>query len=1013
MCWFLKIMTVMAVAASTVFGAKALSVKSVKVERSVSCPDEYCPEDERPCPDRAIVQSGEYPQIFGFSDARFQEGVNFDIRKQAEEFLTGGGGDDANIGFTVLQNDGDTLAIQLRVGYEGSRCFGGIHWSTNDRMITIDVPNNKTTDHRFSRGGYQLYPYSAVTMSVSSINQLIAAYDSKDMDCDMSISNIKDGTFVIANGYVAVEMYLDIGCARSHADQGIHVIPLYKLVPEAPSSTVFTDRRDGKTYKSIKIGDKTWMTENLNYQTDDSWCYGNDNSNCDKYGRLYTWNSAMRACPAGWHLPSRKEWKLLVTMIGDSSVVGKKLKTRSGWKNNGNGTDNYGFSALPGGFRVYDAVDSFSNAGSYGYWWTATEKNGNLTYSRGMGYNEDNIYEGAYYGQGGLSVRCVHDEGEDISAAIDTKVSKALKNERNIFNWLIYVAIVIVVLAVIIAVIMIPNRAKKIRRIEDETDEDANKAIDAVKKIKSKFTELASTIKNAEPVSVSAKARSLVEDINARVNKLTAAVKEAVELSIKITELRSKRTLAAFEKAVAVAKQAEETVQQLEKEIDAAKNLHDQAMKEERFAKKEKIAENGDAKDKFEISRWYLNEENNFERYAYWLRKSAEQGHPAAQRQLGLWYLAGIVPMKQDVNEALVWFEKAAGHDGFPPMTKDTADWFKLFCNTEKLDFIRLVLEAINGCRTDVLGWLFGLWPDKAVVNQKDSAGLSLLHIAAEGGNIDVMRLLTDLGADVEARDKNGKTPVFALANAGHTEALKWLVKERRAVIEARDNNGRTPIFTAVRRERVEIIKCLKEDLGASILVRDSNGLSPMDYAVENGKIEAIKCLKQLGANINTKTSDGLTPIFGAVSSGKIETVKCLVNLGADINAVVDDGTTLMTMAAKFGHPEIIIYLNELGADINAGDSVGMTPIFVAAASGKPANIECLVSLGADVNTKSKNGMTPMFLAAAEGQLESVKSLIALGADVNVEAKGITPVVLAVQGGHVDVVKYLRANGAR
>jgi uncharacterized protein (TIGR02145 family) len=140
-------------------------------------------------------------------------------------------------------------------------------------------------------------------------------------------------------------------------------------------------------YKSVKIGNQTWMAENLNIETPDSWCYENKPENCQKYGRLYTWEAAKKACPSGWHLPSKDEWQTLVDFAGGNETAGTKLKAVSGWKSDyceeyGEmdnfvekpcplGTDDFGFAALPGGEGSSDG--KFSNVGTDGNWWGSTE----------------------------------------------------------------------------------------------------------------------------------------------------------------------------------------------------------------------------------------------------------------------------------------------------------------------------------------------------------------------------------------------------------------------------------------------------------------------------------------------------------------------------------------------------------------------------------------------------------------------------------------------------------------
>jgi len=168
-----------------------------------------------------------------------------------------------------------------------------------------------------------------------------------------------------------------------------------------------TDNRDGKKYKTVKIGSQTWMAENLNYDADDSKCYDNDSGNCAKYGRLYNWSTALRACPSGWHLPEGKEWDALTIFIDGGNSGGTKLKAKSCWNNNGNGMDEFGFSALPGGYG--SSNDDFLHIGSGGLWWGASEFNSYSAYYRFMPYNYDYVYW-SYFNKSFLfSVRCVQD----------------------------------------------------------------------------------------------------------------------------------------------------------------------------------------------------------------------------------------------------------------------------------------------------------------------------------------------------------------------------------------------------------------------------------------------------------------------------------------------------------------------------------------------------------------------------------------------------------------------------
>jgi uncharacterized protein (TIGR02145 family) len=184
----------------------------------------------------------------------------------------------------------------------------------------------------------------------------------------------------------------------------------YAAASGAAERGSFTDARDGKEYRTVKIGKRTWMAENLNYRTDSSLCYDGDASNCAKYGRLYDWNTAMSACPAGWRLPTRAEWSGLVNSVGYFDT-GAKLKSESpDW----DGTDDYGFSAMPGG-HLFPEDRGYGSLGSTGIWWTATQlssdwpEDSSKAYTRTAGSSYAYLNEFNAPKSSAFSVRCLRD----------------------------------------------------------------------------------------------------------------------------------------------------------------------------------------------------------------------------------------------------------------------------------------------------------------------------------------------------------------------------------------------------------------------------------------------------------------------------------------------------------------------------------------------------------------------------------------------------------------------------
>ncbi|MDR2594684.1 MAG: fibrobacter succinogenes major paralogous domain-containing protein [Fibromonadaceae bacterium] len=169
----------------------------------------------------------------------------------------------------------------------------------------------------------------------------------------------------------------------------------------------------GETYQTVVIGTQTWFNRNLNYAVAGSVCGGNDPANCDKYGRLYNWETAIFVCPSSWHLPSRDEWDVLVNFAGSSSIAGTKLKATSGWNSYSSvpsGTDAFGFSALPGGWG--SSAGNFYGVGNYGNWWSSSE-DAEGVYGRLISDEDEEVRDNNYWGNAKsnlLSVRCLKDD---------------------------------------------------------------------------------------------------------------------------------------------------------------------------------------------------------------------------------------------------------------------------------------------------------------------------------------------------------------------------------------------------------------------------------------------------------------------------------------------------------------------------------------------------------------------------------------------------------------------------
>ena len=177
-----------------------------------------------------------------------------------------------------------------------------------------------------------------------------------------------------------------------------------------------------------KIGAQTWTTKNLDvttYRNGDAipqvqdakawenlrtgaWCYYENET--VTYGKLYNWyavNDPRGLAPAGYHIPPEAEWSTLTNYLGGETIAGTKMKSKTGWENNGNGTNTSGFAGLPGGYRYYNGY--FYNIGANGYWWSSSESNTDNAWYRYLYSDNGDVNRNYNLKRNGFSVRCLRD----------------------------------------------------------------------------------------------------------------------------------------------------------------------------------------------------------------------------------------------------------------------------------------------------------------------------------------------------------------------------------------------------------------------------------------------------------------------------------------------------------------------------------------------------------------------------------------------------------------------------
>ncbi len=330
-----------------------------------------------------------------------------------------------------------------------------------------------------------------------------------------------------------------------------------------------------------------------------------------------------------------------------------------------------------------------------------------------------------------------------------------------------------------------------------------------------------------------------------------------------------------------------------------------------------------------------------------------------------------------------------------------------------------------------------------ADVNEKDKDGRTPLHAAAWRARKEVAAVLLAHGANINEADGSGQTPLHLAANFGIRFVPEFLLAQG-ARIDARDKAGNTPLHAAA--DRTSVTRDLIELLiakGADVKARNEASQTPLHrVSMIRGSRKRLEITAEVllarGAEVDAKDQSGRTPLHFAVENGNKELVDLLVAKGADVKTKATDGTTLLHRAVKSRQLDMVERFLSRGIDLNAAQPNGRTALHLAASAGENSIVEALITRGADVKARDVSGDTPAQLAVGSNHKDTVRLLVDKGAEIstiqiaaylgdlaavkgflerggNVNAQDgdqLSALGAAAQGGQKDVAAFLISQGA-
>ncbi|XP_046567998.1 serine/threonine-protein phosphatase 6 regulatory ankyrin repeat subunit A-like [Haliotis rubra] len=320
---------------------------------------------------------------------------------------------------------------------------------------------------------------------------------------------------------------------------------------------------------------------------------------------------------------------------------------------------------------------------------------------------------------------------------------------------------------------------------------------------------------------------------------------------------------------------------------------------------------------------------------------------------------------------------------------------------------------ACQGGHVEVVKYIISL--ETVDVNCRGWRKTTPVMCAGQNGHKDVVELLVNNGANLLLRNSRKNNILHTACHGGHIEVLKYVLSRNTVDINSRGNDNKTPVMVAGRRGHRDVVELLV-DQRANLLLRDARSNNILHLGCQEGHVDVVKyVLSENVVDINSRGNNNKTPVMVAGRRGHKDVVELLVQNGAKLSLRDARGDNILHHVCSGGHVELLKYvLSQKTVDINSRGCDNMTPVMEAGQRGHKEVVGLLVKNGANLSLKADRSNNILHLACFRGHVEVVKYVLSQNA-VDINSRGNsskTPVMDAGRNGHKDMVELLVQNGA-